>query len=104
MQLPKVPKPFITNTGEDLRATQKTIDNFIKSAYDYIIKTFPPTIKEHIICDSRELCSPFSKQETDDRITYLKYKDQIAVVVLATRTEFNYIQYTFFSNLENLVA
>jgi len=39
-----------------------------------------------------------SQQVTNDRITFLQYKERVIGGVLMTRTEFNHINYTFFKN------
>lgn len=92
-----IPDTLIVNTGEQEIVT-KTIDDFFIETRDYIKETYRVENSKFQI-KSGELAYHFS-QITDDRITYLSYKDIILASVFETRTEFNYIRYTFFRNLD----
>ncbi|MBI2669405.1 hypothetical protein HYX14_06200 [Candidatus Woesearchaeota archaeon] len=92
-----VPNPIIVNTGEQHRVS-KTIDDFFLETRDFIQERYNVQEPEFEI-KSGELAY-HSTQITDDRITYLSYRDMILASVFETRTEFNYVRYTFFRNLE----
>lgn len=40
---------------------------------------------------------------SDDRVTFLSYKDQIIAMVTETRTETNQVRYTFFKDLRQVM-
>ena len=92
-----IPNPIIINTGEQSRFS-KTIDDFFLETRDFIQERYDVQESEFKI-KSGELAYN-STQITDDRITYLSYKDMILASVFETRTEFNYVRYKFFRNLE----
>ena len=91
------PNPIRVNTGEQQRVS-KTIDDFFVETREFIEKTYEVQESEFGIRSGEIAYNPL--QVTDDRITYLFYKDMILASVFETRTEFNYVQYTFFRNLE----
>ena len=39
---------------------------------------------------------------SDDRVTYLSFFGRVVATVMETRTDMNYVQYTFFRNLEGV--
>lgn len=92
-----IPNPIIVNTGEQERVS-KTIDDFFIEIKDFIQEKYKVQESEFEI-KSGELAYN-STQITDDRITYLSYRDVILASVFETRTEFNHVRYTFFRNLE----
>jgi len=92
-----IPNPITVNTGEQERVS-KTIDDFFIETRDFILRTYKVQESGFEI-KSRELANN-SSQITDDRVTYLVYKDMILASVFETRTEFNYVRYTFFRNSE----
>ena len=92
-----IPNPIIVNTGEQERVA-KTIDDFFVETKEFIEKHYEVQESEFQI-KSGEIAYN-STQITDDRITYLSYRDMILANVFETRTEFNYVHYTFFRNLD----
>lgn len=92
-----IPNPITVNTGEQGRVA-KTIDDFFIETRDFVLQTYEVRESEFNI-RSGELAYN-SSQITDDRITYLSYRNIILASVFETRTEFNYVRYTFFRNLE----
>lgn len=100
-----VPKSMRCNTGECERA-HAAMERFFQETVDEIVKIFPnkpETRQMHLTIDARELCIPEpTPRATNEAAHMLKYKDRVVAVVLETRTEFNYVQYDFFRNLEGL--
>lgn len=93
------PAPLTVNTGEQHKVS-KTIDDFFTETKNFVQKNH----EAHDIyfqIKSGEIGYIFS-QLSNDKITYLSYRDQVIASVLETRTEFNHIRYTFFRNLNDL--
>ena len=87
----QIPKPISISTG-DQEKVSKIIDDFFSETKRFIEKKYvagPPyfEIKSGSIS--------YGQRPSNDRITYLAYKDAIIASVLETRTEFNNIKYTF---------
>lgn len=95
-----VPKPITVNTGDQYKVT-KTIDDFFLETCDYIREKYQVQPSECQIKSGEIAYNPL--QVTDDRITYLSYRGIVLACVFETRTEFNYVQYSFFRNLENII-
>jgi hypothetical protein len=95
-----VPDPIIVNTGEQHTVT-KTIDDFFLESWNYIQENYQVQVSECQIKFGEIAYNPL--QITNDRITYLSYRSVIVACVFETRTEFNYVQYSFFRNLDNLL-
>jgi hypothetical protein len=95
----QVPNSIQVNTGEQEKVS-KTIDDFFLETKAFVEKRYNVQQSEFKI-KSGELAYN-SAQITSDRITYLAYRDMILASVFETRTEFNYVRYTFFRNLESL--
>lgn len=91
-----IPKPITVNTGEQGRVT-KTIDDFFIETKDFVQQNYEVQELDFRIRSGG--LSYETPQITNDRITYLAYKDMILASVFETRTEFNYVRYTFFRNL-----
>ena len=53
------------------------------------------------------LCEPFDSTEParrmDGNTQILLYKGRVVALVIETRTEFNYVEFTFFKNLEDII-
>ncbi len=96
----QTPPRRIVNTGEEHEVHQ-TIDEFFSSTKRAIESFYEVRGPDNFEIRSGELTLP-NAQVTDDRCTYLTYKDRAVAVVLARRTESNKIEYTFSSNLEDL--
>ncbi|MBU0929680.1 MAG: hypothetical protein KJ623_01255 [Nanoarchaeota archaeon] len=98
-----VPNPITLNTdyhGE----ISKIIDDFFIETKEFVEEYYEapkwdvPKIGWQI--RSGEIAYD-TVQITNDRITYLTYRDMfILASVLETRTEFNYVHYTFFRDLD----
>lgn len=91
------PHSITVNTGEQ-GTVSKTIDDFFIETRDFIRQKYKVQESEFYIKSGELAYNSF--QITNDRITYLSYKDMILASVFETRTEFNYVRYTFFRNLE----
>jgi len=92
----QVPKPIHAFTGEQKKVS-KIIDDFFLETKHFIEKRYvvsPPyfEIKSGSIS--------YNQTPSNDRITYLAYKDIVLASVLETRTEFNNIKYTFSRHIE----
>ena len=96
------PIPFsrIVNTGGQY-LVQSTIDDFFTETAEYIRAKYPRVDPEELFIDSGEISYRLSAIPTD-RITHLKYKERVVACVLETRTQFNYVKYDFFRNVEGL--
>lgn len=91
-----IPTSFIVNTGEQEKV-QKTIDDFFVETKEFIEGMYKVQEWQFHI-KSGEVAYNYM-QVTDDRITYLEYRDMVLASVFETRTEFNHVRYTFFRNL-----
>jgi len=94
-----IPNPIVVNTGGQGTVTN-TIDDFFVETINYVKEQYEVE-GLYFEIKSRRL-EQQSLQVTNDRITYLCYQDIILASVFETRTEFNYVRYTFFRNLESL--
>ena len=94
-----IPAHITVNTGEQHKIT-KTIDDFFIETNNFIKQNYKIQ-DEHIEIKSGQRAIPPS-QISNDRITYLSYKNTPVAIVLETRTEFNHVEYTFFRNLDIL--
>lgn len=94
-----IPYPITVTTGEQEQVT-KTIDDFFSDT-KRSIESYYEMPEPGWQIKTGEI-SYNSTSITDDRVTYLSYQDKIIAGVLVTRTEFNYICYTFFRNIEGL--
>ena len=95
----QIPNTITVNTGEQERVS-KTIDDFFTETRDFVQQNYEVQESEFNIRSGELAYNP--SQITDDRITYFSYRDIILASVFETRTEFNYVRYTFFRNLEGL--
>lgn len=86
------PNSIIVNTGEQEKVS-KTIDDFFIETRNFIQEKYKVQESKFQI-KTCELADN-SYQITDNRITYLSYKDMILANVFETRTEFNYVKHTF---------
>ncbi len=92
-----IPNPITVNTGEQ-ETVSKTIDDFFIETRDFVRKTYKVQESEFQIKSGELAYNSF--HITDDRITYLSYRDMVLASVFETRTESNYVRYTFFRNVE----
>jgi hypothetical protein len=90
-----IPKSITVNTGEQHSLT-KTIDDFFVETKEFAQQTYG-LLESGFQIRSGELAY-HSHQITNDRVTYLAYMDVVLASVFETRTEFNYVKYTFFRN------
>lgn len=93
-----IPKPITVNTGEE-GSIRKTIDDFFLETKDFVLQTYS-VLNHDFNIRSGELAYHYS-QITDDRVSYLQYRDIVLASVFETRTELNYVHYIFFRNVEN---
>jgi hypothetical protein len=96
-----VPASLTVNTGEQYKL-QNIIEDFFTETRDAVAERFGFTEMPPIKFEIRSGEISYTQQITDDRMTYLLYDDMPIACVLATRTEFNYVRYVFFRNLESL--
>ena len=94
-----IPNPIVVNTGGQSTVTN-TIDDFFLETERYVRENYKVQKSEFEI-KSGGLAADFS-QMSNDRITYLCYQDLVLASIFETRTEFNYVRYTFFRNLGSL--
>lgn len=83
---------------------QETIDAFFVETKDYLEDKFGKSPNFEII--SQELgefnIEPQQIKQSDNRLTYLLYKDRCVAGVFERRTEFNNLEYIFFRDLNQL--
>lgn len=96
----QVPPRKILNTG-DQHQIQPTLDAFFSSTRRAIESYYQVRESSPFEIRSGELALP-GQTVSDDRCTVLTYRDKTVAVVLERRTQFNTIEYTFFSNLDGL--
>jgi len=96
-----VPHSVTVNTGDQHTLTE-IIDGFfletkteVENSYVIPEEPIPFEIR------SAELHYT-TNTESNDRITYLIFKEEVLALVLETRTESNYVHYTFSRNLDCL--
>jgi hypothetical protein len=89
-----VPKTIVVNTGEQEKLTG-IIDEFFEAAQSYVKEKLNKREPNYFQIKMGML-KYLPEIETDDNITYLKYKEFILAGVITNRTEFNHVQYTFF--------
>lgn len=73
---------------------QKKIDNFFIETKEYLDKKLGESPHYEVKCDNME--------RSDNRLTYLLYKDKLVAGVVERRTEFNNLEYIFFRDLSEL--
>lgn len=94
-----IPESVTVNTGEE-GPVHQTIDRFFQETAEivkgkYCAHTFDFQIK----CGCVAVASDYV---IDDAVHYLLYRQQVIACVMETRTEFNYVHYDFFRNLDDL--
>ena len=100
----ETPKSITVNTGDEQELRNQS-EEFIRAVYRHIQEELklPSGKGMHPSFNLEEhgLCHP-NGEATDGGIMYLKYQDGVVASVIRTRTEFNYVRYDFFLNLENI--
>lgn len=96
-----LPKSVTVITGDE-HLIQPTIDDFLMDTAEYIKKNYglkpgPDPFK----IESGEIAYP-GLTLGDDRVTYLSFFERVIATVMEVRTDFNYVQYTFFRNLDGI--
>ena len=97
-----IPNPITVNTGEQHTIT-KTIDDFFIETKNHVSRKYKKfdLIEFEFQVKSGELAyNQFTI--TNDRITYLSYMDIVLASVFETRTQSNYVHYTFFRDLKGV--
>jgi hypothetical protein len=94
-----VPGSITVNTGGQERIAQ-LIDQFMQETVE-AVKSLVGAHEHDFRIESGEL-SDGPSHVTDNRSTYLKYKERVVAVIMETRTELNFVRYDFFRNLEGL--
>jgi hypothetical protein len=91
-----IPRNVTVNTGDQPTLTD-TIDDFFLETKEFAEKKYN-LIAADFLVRSGEIRYR-TDVESSDRVTYLMYHDRILAGVFETRTEWNYVRYTFFRNL-----
>ena len=96
-----IPQSVTVITG-DQRVVRPTIDDFFLDTAEYLntnygLKSGP----NPCLIESGEIAYP-GLTPGDDRVTYLSFFGRVVATVMETRTDFNYVQYTFFRNLDGV--
>lgn len=107
----ETPEPITYNTGDCQPAYEKK-DEFFKSIADGIIpkkekqRIYFKTELYNLGAKTREKITGEGAQypASDDRLWALIYGDRIIAGMLETRTDFNYVNFSYFQNLENLLG
>lgn len=94
-----IPKSITVNTG-DQHHIQKTIDDFFLETKEIIEERYKTHSFDFEIKSGNITSGPTTM--TDEGVTYLLYKQKVVACVMETRTEFNYIHYDFFRNMNSL--
>lgn len=100
-QINPIPQSVTVITGNG-HLVQPTIDDFFMDAVDHIqnnygLKPGPNPFK----IESGEIVY-LGLTSSNDRVTYLSFFQRVVATVMETRTDLNYVQYTFFRNLEGI--
>lgn len=113
MPVPKIPKSYQCNTGEQHEAYKK-IDNFFKDTVDYIgidiTRPLPLQFEARLSMHKRQ----DNCQETDDFTHMLIYRpkqnperavpsERVVACVTEIRTQSNMMQFDFFNNLKDII-
>lgn len=100
-----VPSRIRLNTG-DCQPAYETIDSFLVEVYAYVRERFnlPTGCGMHPSFEKRiDEMYHATGSATNGCVHYLKYRGCVVATVMETRTEFNYVEFNFFLNLENLI-
>jgi len=96
-----IPKPiFITTGDQEIAEAGRIIDDFLIETKNYVQRFYGLDGLEWKI-NSGELAYT-AEHVTDDRVTYLSYRDIVIANIFETRNELNNINYTFFRNLDGI--
>lgn len=96
-----IPESVTVITG-DQHLVQPTIDDFLMDTVEHLkanygLKPGP----DPFLIDSGAIAYN-SLTLTDDRVTYLSFFGRVVATVMETRTDLNWVQYTFFRNVEGI--
>ncbi|MGA2130020.1 MAG: hypothetical protein ABSG05_00165 [Candidatus Pacearchaeota archaeon] len=86
----------IVNTG-DQHKVQRKIDKFFSELVEFLERNDGADSRFFEIKSGNIAYG--GRQVTDDRVTCLFYRDTVMACVTETRTEFNYVSYSFFRNI-----
>lgn len=95
----KIPETATVNTGDGGRV-HRTIDDFFSDTIESLEKDEGADRRFFEVKSGNITKGGNMMHVTDDRLTYLSYKGYIIACVTETRTEFNYVRYTFFRNTD----
>ena len=79
---------------EESNKIQEQIDNFFIETKDYLENKFGKSPHYQIKSENME--------NSDNRLTYLLFKNRLVAGVIERRTEFNNLEYVFFRDLSGL--
>jgi|GEM_PF-1516413 len=110
----ETPQPVTYNTGDCQPAYEKK-DEFFKAIVDGLTasKVVQDKTKGDIKTEIYNLGAKTREEITagntsypasDDKLWALIYHDRIIAGMLETRTDFNYVNFSYFQNLENLLG
>jgi len=94
-----IPESVTVNTGDQHQAAL-LIDQFMVETVESIKKIIEAHAHDFKI-ESGEV-SDGPNHISSDRVTYLKFKNQVVALVMETRTELNYVRFDFLRNLKGL--
>ena len=92
-KLKSIPKRIRIPLGEH-HEVQNIIDKFFRETQKYLEKKYG----NNLLFETKSKNMEFS----DNRLTYLLYKDNCVAAVFERRTEYNNLEYIFFRDLSNL--
>jgi len=93
------PKSITVNTG-DQHQVAPLIDQFMVETVESVKKTIEAHDHDFKIESGEVSDGPI--HISSDRVTYLRFKNQVVALVMETRTELNHIRYDFFRDLRGL--
>lgn len=91
----RIPESICVQTGEEERV-QPIIDAFIGDVMRALVGDLFADPSTRLSVDSAELAH--RGVITDDRVTYLRYRETVVAIVVQTRTALNHVRYDFFCN------
>ncbi len=102
VKLMDIPKPFGRITGESGNA-HELMNNFFINTKEYIQSKLNDNDVNNFKIEGGYLVSSPSEVISDNIINYLTFREKYVVATMfETRTEFNYLQFTFFRDLSCL--
>jgi hypothetical protein len=95
----RIPESITVNTG-DQHQVVPLIDQFMAETLESVKKAIEAHDHDFKV-ESGEV-SDGPNHVSNDRVTYLRFKDQVVALVMETRTELNHVRYDFFRDMRGL--